>query len=100
MISQIILEHYHAAQAIYLFGAWGTEDEWPGSDVDIAALLPPAQGRRDPNLMLTPCHAALADALRKPVDLVNAREVSTVRRSAKFASTWRSSRRNDRSGSR
>ena len=37
----IILESYPNTQAIYLFGSWGTEDEWPSSDVDIAVLLPP-----------------------------------------------------------
>ena len=78
VIVRNILEHYPAAQAIYLFGTYGTADEWPDSDVDIAILLPPEQARRRPQLMLTPCHYALADALGKPVDLLNAREVSTV----------------------
>ncbi|MGH9432679.1 MAG: type VII toxin-antitoxin system MntA family adenylyltransferase antitoxin [Terriglobia bacterium] len=77
-IVRIILEHYPAAQAIYLFGTYGTADEWPQSDVDIAVLLPPEQARRQPQLMLTSCHYALADALGKPTDLLNAREVSTV----------------------
>ena len=77
-IVRIILEHYPSAQAIYLFGSYGTADEWPDSDVDIAVLLPPERGRRQPHLMLTPCHYALADALGKSVDLLNAREVSTV----------------------
>jgi len=78
VIVRIILEHYPTAQAIYLFGAYGTADEWPDSDVDIAVLLPPEEARRRPQFMLTPCHYALADALGKPVDLLNAREVSTV----------------------
>ncbi len=78
VIVRIILEHYPAAQAVYLFGTYGTADEWPDSDVDIAVLLPPEEARRQPQLMLTPCHYALADALGKPVDLLNAREVSTV----------------------
>ena len=73
-----ILEHYPITQAVYLFGTYGTADEWPDSDVDIAILLPPDEARRQPQLMLTPCHYALADALGKPVDLLNAREVSTV----------------------
>ncbi len=77
-IVRIILEHYPAAQAIYVFGTYGTADEWPDSDVDIAVLLPPERGRRQPHLMLTPCHYALAEALGKSVDLLNAREVSTV----------------------
>lgn len=77
-IVRIILAHYPTAQAIYLFGTYGTPDEWPDSDVDIAVLLPHEQARRQPQLMLTPCHYALADALGKRVDLLNAREVSTV----------------------
>ena len=77
-IVRIVLEHYPASQAIYLFGTHGTVDEWPDSDVDIAVLLPPEEARRRPQFMLTPCHYALADALGKPVDLLNAREVSTV----------------------
>ena len=78
VIVRIVLEHYPAAQAIYLFGTYGTADEWPDSDVDIALLLPPEQARQQPQLMLTPCHYALADSLGKPVHLLNAREVSTV----------------------
>ena len=78
VIVRSILEHYPTVQAIYLFGTYGTADEWPDSDVDIAILLPPEQARRRPQLILTPCHYALADALGRPVDLLNAREVSTV----------------------
>ena len=48
------------------------------SATDIAVLLPPAEARQRPHLMLTPCHDALVDALGKPVDLLNARTVSTV----------------------
>ncbi|HNY42842.1 MAG TPA: nucleotidyltransferase domain-containing protein [Bryobacteraceae bacterium] len=77
-IVPIILEHYPKAQAIYLFGSYGTADEWPDSDVDIAILLPHDEARRRPQLMLTDCHYALADALGKRVDLLNARGVSTV----------------------
>ncbi len=77
-IVRIVLEHYPAVQAIYVFGTYGTADQWPESDVDIALLLPPEQARRQPQLMLTPCHRALGDALGMPVDLLNAREVSTV----------------------
>ena len=77
-IVRIVLAHYPDVQAIYLFGTYGTDQEWPDSDVDIALLLPPAQARQQPQLTLTPCHIALADALDKPVDLLNARAVSTV----------------------
>lgn len=78
LIIRIILEYYSATQAIYIFGTYGTPNEWPDSDVDIAVLLPHEQARQQPQLMLTPCHYALADALKKRVDLLNAREVSTV----------------------
>ncbi len=40
-IVQTVLRQYPDTQAIYLFGSYGTEDEWPDSDVDIALLLPP-----------------------------------------------------------
>ncbi|TXI22959.1 MAG: nucleotidyltransferase domain-containing protein [Nitrosomonas sp.] len=44
-LTKIILEAYPNTQAIYLFGSWGTEDEWSSSDVDIAVLLPPKEAR-------------------------------------------------------
>ena len=77
-IVRIVLEHYPRAQAIYLFGTHGTADEWPNSDVDIAVLLPPLQARDIPPLALSPCHLELSEALGKEVDLLNARQVSTV----------------------
>ena len=39
-IVQTILRRYPETQAVYLFGSWGTGDEWAHSDVDIAVLLP------------------------------------------------------------
>jgi len=78
VIVRTVLEHYPTTQAIYLFGTHDTADEWPDSDVDIAILLPPKEAPQRPQLMLTPCHYALSDALGKPVDLLNARQVSTV----------------------
>ena len=77
-IIRIVLEHYPSAQAIYLFGTLGTGGERPDSDVDIAVLLPPDVARLNTRLMLTPCHYALAEALGKSVDLLNARRISTV----------------------
>ena len=53
-IVPIVLKHYPATQAIYLFGTYGTPDEWPNSDVDIAVLLPPKQARALSQLALTP----------------------------------------------
>ena len=44
-ITRIILNHSPAAQAIYLYGSYGTAGEWPDSDVDIALLLPPVEAK-------------------------------------------------------
>lgn len=77
-IVRIVLKYYPTTQAVYLFGNYGTADEWPDSDVDVAVLLPPDDARRHPFLMLTPCHFALEKTLTKSVDLLNARQVSTV----------------------
>lgn len=78
LIVRIVLEHYPSVQAIYLFGTNGTSYEWPGSDVHIALLLPPTEAGNSPHLILTPCHDALEETLRKSVDLLNARRLSTV----------------------
>jgi len=77
-IVRIILQYFPTTQAIYLFGTYGTADEWPTSDVDIAVLLPYQEAHQQPYLMLTPCHYDLEAALDKSVDLVNLREVETV----------------------
>ena len=77
-IVRIILQHYPTAQAIYLFGTYGTADEWPTSDADLALLLPYQAAQQQPYLTLTPCHYDLEAALDKSVDLVNLREVDTV----------------------
>ncbi len=78
VIIRIILEYYPDVQAVYLFGSYDTEDEWPDSDIDIALLLPPLQAKNERHLALSQCRQALADNLRKDVDLVNVRQISTV----------------------
>jgi predicted nucleotidyltransferase len=75
---RIILQHYPTAQAIYLFGSYGTPDEWPSSDVDIAILLPPLEAKRADAMAFSEACVALGRLLRKDVDLVNLRQVSTV----------------------
>lgn len=65
-------------QAVYLFGSWGTEDEWPTSDVDIAVLLPPDRAKVLGTLELIQVQTRLSSLLHKPVDLLNLRRVSTV----------------------
>jgi uncharacterized protein len=77
-IVQLVLEHYPEVQAVYLFGSYGTADEWPGSDVDIALLLSPRQTREETGSAMSRCRLALADLLHRDVDLVNARHGSTV----------------------
>lgn len=73
-----VLSVYPNTQAIYLFGSWGTEDEWPSSDVDIALLLPPEDARRIGSLAMSDLRFALQELLKKDVDLINLRLVSTV----------------------
>ena len=37
---RILLSYYSDAKAVYLFGNYGTEAEWPDSDIDLAFLFP------------------------------------------------------------
>lgn len=73
-----MLESYPTAQGIYLFGSFGTAVEWPESDVDIAVLLPPEIAAQTSPLELNQLQQRLARRLGRDVDLLNAREVSTV----------------------
>ena len=78
VIVHSILEHYPTAQAIYLFGTYGTADEWPDSDVDIAVLLTPQQAKAAGLLALSALRFELETSLKKEVDLINLRRVPTV----------------------
>jgi uncharacterized protein len=73
-----VLGHYPDTQAIYLFGSYGTENEWADSDVDIVLLLPPEQAKAIRMLAMSPLCSDLGSLLEKPVDLINLREVYTV----------------------
>lgn len=77
-IVAVITRRHPGVQAIYLFGSHGTEDEWPNSDVDIAMLLPPETAKTlgMPDLIKT--QTELSSLLRKSVDLLNLRQISTV----------------------
>jgi predicted nucleotidyltransferase len=77
-IIRIILQHYPDTQAIYLFGSYGTENEWPDSDVDIAILLPHVAANKEKLMAISPCRNGLVEALAREVDLVNVRLTSTV----------------------
>jgi len=78
IIIKTVIGHYPRVQGIYLFGSYGTEHEWPDSDIDIALLLPPVQAKQEKNLGLSQCRFDLEEVLDKEVDLLNARMVSTV----------------------
>ena len=73
-----IMENFPNVQAVYLFGSFDTENEWPNSDIDIGLLLHPSQAKETSHLILNSCRMALSDYTRKDVDLVNIRQVSTV----------------------
>ncbi|MBI5695971.1 MAG: nucleotidyltransferase domain-containing protein [Nitrospirae bacterium] len=77
-IIKVVLAEYPDAQAVYLFGSYGTEDEWTDSDVDIAVLLPPVEAKAAGSLVMGELHNALGRLLKKDVDLINLRRVPTV----------------------
>jgi predicted nucleotidyltransferase len=77
-IIRIIRDHHPGIQAIYLYGTYSTEDEWPGSDVDIALLFDPQRAKTIKPLMLSDMRVDLETALGRGVDLINLRRVPTV----------------------
>lgn len=77
-IIEKIIGHYPDTQAIYLFGSYGTDNEWPNSDVDIALLLPPKTSKLSGHLMMSRLHGELELLMGRDVDLLNLRNVSTV----------------------
>lgn len=77
-IVAVVLRHFPDVQGVYLFGSHATGQAWPNSDVDIALLLPHDRAKEMGNLHMSPCRVALTEMLRRPVDLINARMVSTV----------------------
>ncbi|MDQ7839079.1 MAG: nucleotidyltransferase domain-containing protein [Thermodesulfobacteriota bacterium] len=78
VIIKASLKYYPDLQAIYLFGTYGTDEEWPDSDVDIALLLPWKKSKEAGSLMMSDLRFELESLLNKDVDLINLREVSTV----------------------
>ena len=75
---ETVLSDYPDTQAIYLFGSWGTEDEWPTSDVDMAILLPPPQAKTVDFWAWNALAMRLESIVHKSVDLLNVRRASTV----------------------
>jgi predicted nucleotidyltransferase len=78
IIVETVRRHHPNTQAIYLFGGFGTEHQWPGGDVDIALLLPPLRAKEIRHLALTDLPHELEDRLGKRIDLINLRRVNTV----------------------
>jgi len=73
-----VLLHFPDVQAIYLFGTYGTEDQWPDSDMDIA-LLPDVQPAEHADFfMFSDLHSDLEDLVERKTDILNLRKVSTV----------------------
>ncbi len=75
---QTIQKHLPSVQGIYLFGTYGTEDQMPESDVDIALLLPHADAKAQGKLYGTTLHSELERHFNLKVDLVNLRRVNIV----------------------
>lgn len=78
IIIQTVLKLHPDAQAVYIFGSFGAKDERPGSDVDIALLLPPTKAKAEGPLTMSALRFELEAFLKKTVDLINVRLVSTV----------------------
>lgn len=77
-IISTILQHAPDVEAIYIFGSTAKNQENKNSDIDIVILLPVKQAKEIGNLYLTDLHSDLIFLLKKEVDLINLRIVSTV----------------------
>ena len=77
-IVETVLSCYPDAEAIYLFGSYLTPDQQQDSDADIAVLFPHQKAKLLKNLAMSECRDALENILKRTVDLVNMRTVTTV----------------------
>jgi predicted nucleotidyltransferase len=77
-IIKTVLRYYPTVQGIYVFGSRAVGQEWSDSDLDVALLLPPELAKHEKNMILSECRFAMESALHSEVDLLNARQVSTV----------------------
>jgi predicted nucleotidyltransferase len=64
------------AWAIYAFGSFARAEDWPGSDLDLAVLLPPARRIQD----LLGVISAVSASVHRDVDVVDLRRASDVLR--------------------
>ena len=63
-IMGVVLKHYPDVQAVYLFGSYGTDDQWPDSDVDIAVLLPHVKSKKAGSLVMSDLRFELESLLK------------------------------------
>lgn len=77
MIS-IIRRHFPDIQGIYLFGSHTQGSARLDSDLDVALLLPHEQAKQAKSLAVGNCRFELENTLHQTIDLINARQVSTV----------------------
>ena len=75
-ILEILRDVINDLEAVYLFGTWGTGDERPDSDMDLAVLSP----RRLENLPRWDLSQRLSRAAGRDVDLIDLGSASTVLR--------------------
>ena len=80
-ITAPILAAHPDTQAIYLYGTWGTEYQRPGSDVDIAVLLPNKAARAVDFWDWCRLSVEVASAAKvERADLINLHTVSVILR--------------------
>ncbi|HBG06743.1 MAG TPA: hypothetical protein DDY22_14620 [Geobacter sp.] len=72
-IIQAVLNHHPIIQAIYIYGLYGTEDERPDSDADIALLFSPSDSKIIRSPLASQLHLELEYLLNKNIDLINLR---------------------------
>jgi len=78
-IISVLLENLTNIQAIYLFGSYGTENQLPDSDLDIAVLFDVETAKKvDFWLLLSAAEKVAKEMQVTKVDLINIRCVNTV----------------------
>lgn len=77
-IKRIVLDAHPDAQAIYLYGTWGTAYQRPDSDIDVAVLLPHGAAMRADRWQWHLLAVEIADAVgAEHADLINLRRADT-----------------------
>ena len=77
-INRLVLDAHPDAQAVYRYGTWGTAAERPGSDLDVAVLLPHDAAMRVDRWRWHLLAVEVAGAVRaEHADLINLRRADT-----------------------